>query len=46
MGGHVERMAEVRNTCKILVGIPERRDHSEDRGRWEYNIRMDLRKID
>jgi hypothetical protein len=28
--GHVACMGEMRNACKILVGKPEGRDHSED----------------
>jgi hypothetical protein len=32
MGGHVARMVEMKNACKILVGIPGRKNHSEDLG--------------
>jgi hypothetical protein len=29
---HVTRMGEERNACRVLVGSPKERDHSEDRG--------------
>jgi hypothetical protein len=42
----VERMGELRNVYSILVGKPEgRRQLGKPRCRWEYNIRMGLRKI-
>jgi hypothetical protein len=30
--GHAARMGEMRNAYNILVGKPERRDHSDDLG--------------
>jgi hypothetical protein len=39
--GHVARMGEKRNACRILVGKPEG-DHCE-RLRWMDIIKMDLR---
>jgi hypothetical protein len=39
-------MGEKRNAYRILVGKPEgRRPLGRPRGRWEDNIRMDLREI-
>jgi hypothetical protein len=36
-------MGEMRNTCKILVGKPERkRPFGIPKRRWDDNIRMDL----
>jgi hypothetical protein len=44
--GHVPRMGEKRNACRILVGKPERyRLLGRPRDRWEDNIKMDLGKI-
>jgi hypothetical protein len=44
--GHVARMGEKRNACRILVGKPEgKRPLGRPRCRWEDNIRMDLREI-
>jgi hypothetical protein len=44
--GHVERMREMRNAYKILVGKPEGiRPHGRHRRRWEDNRKMDLREI-
>jgi hypothetical protein len=44
--GTVARMGEVRGAYKILVARPEgRRPLGRPRRRWEYNIKMDLRKI-
>jgi hypothetical protein len=41
--GHVERMGAKRNTCRILVGKPERKIPLErPRRRWVDNIKMDL----
>jgi hypothetical protein len=37
--GHVARMNDTRNACKIWVGKPVRPRH-----RWEDNIRMDLKE--
>jgi hypothetical protein len=43
--GHVARMGEKRNACRILVGNPERkRTLGRPRRKWEDNIRMDLRE--
>jgi hypothetical protein len=37
----------MRNACKILVGKPEgKRPFGKHRGRWEDNIRTNLRKIE
>jgi hypothetical protein len=44
--GHVARMGEERNVCRVLVGKPEgRRPLGRPRRRWEDGIRMDLREI-
>jgi hypothetical protein len=44
--GHVARMGEERNVCKVLVGKPEgRRPLGRPRRRWEDGIRMDVREI-
>jgi hypothetical protein len=44
--GHVARMGEKRNTCRILVGKPEgKRPLGRPRRRWVDNIKMDLREI-
>jgi hypothetical protein len=44
--GHVVRMAEKRNACRILVGKPEgKRPLGRPRCRWEDNIKMDRREI-
>jgi hypothetical protein len=41
--GHVARMGEKWNACKLLVGKPEgRRPLGRPRRRWVDNIRMDL----
>jgi hypothetical protein len=42
--GHVTRMGEKRNTCKVLVGKPEgKRPLERPRRMWVDNIKMDLR---
>ena len=42
--GHVARMEQSRNAYKVLVGKPEgKRPLGRPRGRWEDNIRIDLR---
>jgi hypothetical protein len=42
MGGHVARIGEKRNACRILVGKCEgRRSLGKPRRRWEYNIKTD-----
>jgi hypothetical protein len=44
--GHVARMKEKRNACRILVGKPEgNRPLGRPRRRWAENIKMDLRYI-
>jgi hypothetical protein len=44
--GHVARMGEKRNACRILVGNPEgMRSLGRPRRRWVDNIKMDLREI-
>jgi hypothetical protein len=46
MGGHVARMGEKRNACRILVGKPEgKRPLGRSRRRWVDNIKMDYREI-
>jgi hypothetical protein len=45
--GHVARMGEKRNVCRILMGKPERkRPLGRARRRWVDNIKMDLRNIE
>jgi hypothetical protein len=42
--GHVARMGEKRNACRILVGKPEGKGPlGRPRRRWVDNIKMDLR---
>jgi hypothetical protein len=42
--GHVPRMGETRNTCRILVGKPEgKRPLGRPRRRWVDNIKIGLR---
>jgi hypothetical protein len=44
--GHVARMGETSNACKLLVGKPEgRRPLGRPRRRWLGNIRMDLVEV-
>jgi len=44
--GHVARMEEVRNACKILVRKLEgKRPLGRPKRRWEDNIRMDFREV-
>ena len=44
--GHVARMGEGRGVYRVLVGKPEGwRPLGRPRGRWEDNIRMDLRDV-
>jgi hypothetical protein len=41
--GHVARMGEKRNVCRLLVGKPEgKRPLGRPRHRWIDNIKMDL----
>jgi hypothetical protein len=45
--GHVVRMGEKRNACRILVGKPEGvRPLGIPRRRWVDNIKIDLREIE
>ncbi|KAJ4428047.1 hypothetical protein ANN_24061 [Periplaneta americana] len=44
--GHVARMGESRNAYRVFVGRPEgKRPLGRPRGRWEDNIKMDLREV-
>jgi hypothetical protein len=44
--GHVARMGEKRNACRILMGKPEgKRPLERPRCRWVKNIRIDLREM-
>ena len=44
--GHVARMEQSRNACRVLVGIPEGMSSlGRPRRRWEDNIKMDLREV-
>jgi hypothetical protein len=44
--GHVERMGEKRNECRLLVGKPEgRRPLGRPKHRWVDNIRMNLVEV-
>ncbi|KAJ4452239.1 hypothetical protein ANN_03757 [Periplaneta americana] len=44
--GHIARMGESRNACRVLVGKPEgKRPLGRPRHRWEDNIKMDLREV-
>jgi hypothetical protein len=44
--GHVARIGETRNECRILVGKPEgKRPLGRPRRRWVDNIKMDLGEI-
>jgi hypothetical protein len=44
--GHVARMGEKRNVCRLLVGKPEgKRPLGRPRRRWIDNIKMDLLEI-
>ena len=44
--GHVARMDQFRNACRVSVGKPEgKRPLWRPRRRWEDNIRMDLREV-
>jgi hypothetical protein len=45
--GHVARMGERRDACRVLVGKPEgRRSLGRPKHRWEDNIKMDLREVE
>jgi hypothetical protein len=44
--GHVARMMEKRNACRLLVGTPEGKSPlGRPRRRWVDNIRMDLGEV-
>jgi hypothetical protein len=44
--GHVARMGEKRNACRLFVGKPEGwRPLGRPRRRWLDNIRMDLAEV-
>ena len=44
--GHVARMGERRDVCRVLVGKPERnRPFGRPRRRWEHNIKGDLQDV-
>jgi hypothetical protein len=44
--GHVARMGEKRNACRIFVGKPEgKRPLGRRRRNWVDNIKIDLREI-
>jgi hypothetical protein len=44
--GHVARMGEKRNVCRLLVGKPEgKRALGRPRRRWMDNMKMDLLEI-
>jgi hypothetical protein len=44
--GHVARMGEGRNVCRVLLGKPEGKKQLERRRpRWEDGIKMDFREI-
>jgi hypothetical protein len=44
--GHVTRMGEKRNTCRLLVGNPKgTRPLGRPRHRWVDNIRMDFVEV-
>jgi hypothetical protein len=43
--GHVVRMRETRNACRILIGKPEgKRSLGRPRRRWEGNVKIDLKR--
>jgi hypothetical protein len=43
--GHVARMGETRNACRILVGKPEgKKPRGSPRRRWVDNIKIDLKR--
>jgi hypothetical protein len=44
--GHVARMGEKRNMCRLLIGKPEeKRPLGRPRRRWMDNIKMDILEI-
>jgi hypothetical protein len=45
--GHVERMGEKRNVCRLLVGKPKsKRPLGRPRRRWIDNIKMEISEIE
>jgi hypothetical protein len=45
VAGHVARMGEDREVCKVLVGKPEeKRPLGRQRRRWEHGVKTDLTK--
>jgi hypothetical protein len=45
-GRHVARMGQKRSACRFLIGKPKgTRPLGRRRGRWEDNIKMDLREV-
>jgi len=44
--GHVARMGEEREVCRVLVRKPEgKRPLGRPRRGWVYNVRMDLQEV-
>jgi len=44
--GHIARMGERRDVCRVLVGKPERkRPLGSPRRKWEDNIKIDLQEV-
>jgi hypothetical protein len=44
--GHIARMWEKRNACRVLMGKPERkRPLGKSKHRWLHNIKMDLVEV-
>jgi hypothetical protein len=44
--GHVARMGEKRNVCRLSVGKPEgKRPLGRSRRRWIYDVKMDLLEV-
>jgi len=44
--GHIVRMGERRDVCRVLVGKPERkRPLGSPRRKWEDNIKIDLQEV-
>jgi hypothetical protein len=43
--GHVARMGEMRVVYRVLVGNVRERNHSEDLGVYEDNIKMDVQEV-
>ena len=44
--GHVARMGERRNACRVLVEKPQgKRSLGRPRHRWEDDIKMDIQEV-